>query len=140
MNNVFVSQSTILKLTFAALLVFLARTFIDYQYVYSDFGLNTGMMALTMLINLALFGGWIWGLLAMVHGSRRWAIAVLGINLFFLLVVAVGTQVAFCPSPCQTAWPLAEIANWLSLILGILATVALAIYVRQDVRQTEGLS
>ncbi|RME11094.1 MAG: hypothetical protein D6802_07660 [Ardenticatenia bacterium] len=128
MKTWFVSQNGTVTTSLLALLVFLGRAFIDYHYVYSEFGLGMGTLTFSMLLNLALFGGWIWGLLKMVQGSHRGIKAVLGFNVFFLLVVAVGTLVAYCPSPCQTAWPLAEIANWLSLFLGLLATTSAAAY------------
>lgn len=134
MKTWFVSRNGAVITSLLALLIFLGRAFIDYHYVYGEFGLGMGTLTLSMLLNLALFGGWIWGLLAMVQGGHRGVKAVLGFNIFFLLVVAVGTLVTFCPSPCQTAWPLAEIANWLSLFLGLLATVSAAAYLARSVQ------
>jgi hypothetical protein len=112
-----------------SLLVFLARTFIDFYFVYGEFGFGVSMVGGMILIHLALFGGWIWGLLSAVQGSRRGLITVFGFNLFFLLVIAVGTLVSFCPSPCRTGWPLGEIAIWASLIAGLLAAISLGIQI-----------
>ncbi len=131
MNNAFVSQDNALRASVAALLVFLGRAFIDYYYVYGDLGLNTGMVTLSIAINLALFGGWIWGLMATAQGSRRGAMVVLGLDLFFLVTIAVGTLVAYCPSPCATAWPLGEITNWLSLLVSALAALTGWAFLRQ---------
>jgi hypothetical protein len=77
-------------------------------------------------INMALFGGWLWALLVAVRGSRRGLIAALLFDLLLWLGIAVGTLVAYCPSPCATAGGLMETANWLNLITGLLAGVALA--------------
>jgi hypothetical protein len=119
------SFSGAIVLTVISLLVFLGRTFIDYYFVYSEFGLGIDMVGITILFNLILFGGWIWALLSAVQGTRRALFAVFGFNLFFLLVIAVGTLVSYCPSPCETGWPLGEIGSWASFAAGLLATIAL---------------
>ncbi len=66
-----------------------------------------------------------------MQGGRRGIVALLGFDLFFLIVIAVGTLVAYCPSPCRTAWPLGEIANWSSLAIGLLAAIALGLQFRR---------
>ena len=85
MKNWFLSFHSAITLTVISLLVFLGRAFIDFYYVYGEFGLGVGMISGMTLIHMALFGGWIWGLLSAVQGSRRGLIAVFGFNLFFLL-------------------------------------------------------
>ena len=125
MKNWFLSLQGALTLAVISLLVFLGRTFIDFYYVYGEFSLSVGMVSGTMLINLALFGGWIWSLLATVQGSRTGLIAIFGFNLFFFLIIGVGTMVSYCPSPCETGWPLGEITIWASLIVGFIATISL---------------
>jgi hypothetical protein len=132
MKNWFMSLSGTISLTLLTLLVFLGRTFIDFYYVYGEFRLNVGMISGVILIHMALFGGWILGLLYAVKGSRRGLIAVFSINLFFLLFIAVGTLVSYCPSPCRTGWPVGEIAIWASLIAGLLATISLGIQIWQS--------
>jgi len=127
MKNWFTSPIGAVTVTVLTLLVFLGRTFIDFHYVYSEFDFGVGMVTLVNLIYLALFGGWIWSLLAAVRGSRRGWAAAFGFSLFFLLVIAAGTLVSYCPSPCRTAWPVGEIFIWLSLIFGLLASAATAI-------------
>lgn len=123
MKNWFTSLNGALTLSVAALMVFLGRTFIDFYYVYGEFGLGVGLVALVNLINLALFGGWIWALIAAAQGSRRGWLAAFGFSLFFLLVIAVGTLVSYCPSPCPTGWPIGEIFIWLSLVFGLLGSL-----------------
>lgn len=128
----FTSFNGAITLSVISLLIFLGRAFIDFYYVYGEFGIGVGMVTLAILANAALFGGWIWSLLTAVQGRRRGVAALLGFDLFFLLVVAVGTLVAYCPSPCPTAWPLGEIANWVSLVIGLLTAVSLSLQFRQD--------
>jgi hypothetical protein len=125
MKNWFMSSRGAITLAVVSLLVFLGRTFIDFYYVYGEFGLSVGMVSGTTLVHMLLFGGWIWSLLSAVQGSRRGLIAVFGFNLFFLLFIAIGTLVSYCPSPCMTGWPLGEIAIWTSLITGLLASISL---------------
>ncbi len=127
----FTSFNGAITLSVISLLVFLGRAFIDFYYVYGEFGIGMGMVTLAIVANAALFGGWIWSLLSAVRGGRRGVAVLLGFDLFFLLVIAVGTLVAYCPSPCQTAWPLGEIANWISLIVGLLTAVSLGIQFRR---------
>jgi len=92
--------------------------------VYREFNLDVGTVSLAMLANMALFGGWIWGLLSAAQGSRRGLITVLVFDLFFFLAIAVGTVLSYCPSPCQTAWPIGEITIWASVVFGLIAPVA----------------
>lgn len=125
----FKSLSGAITLAVISLLVFLGRTFIDFYFVYDEFALDIGMIGITILFHLALFGGWIWGLLAAVQGSRRALIVVFGFNLFFLLFIAVGTLVSYCPSPCRTGWPLGEIMIWSSFGAGLLAAISLGIQI-----------
>ena len=129
MKNWFLSSRGAIILALVSLLVFLGRTFIDFYFVYVEFGLSIGMVSGTTLVHMILFGGWIWSLLSAVQGSRRGLIAVFGFNLFFLLFIAVGTLVSYCPSPCMTGWPLGEIAIWTSLITGLLASISLGIQI-----------
>ncbi len=135
MKNIFTSLNGAITLSVISLLVFLGRTFIDFYYVYREFSLGVGMVGLTMLANMALFGGWIWGLLSAVKGSRRGLITVLVFDLFFFLAIAVGTVVSYCPSPCQTAWPIGEITIWASVGFGLLASISAWLTLRQTANE-----
>jgi hypothetical protein len=66
-----------------------------------------------------------------MRGGRGALIAALIFNLLFLLVLPIGSLVAYCPSPCSELWPLMELANWINLLFGLLATAALALQLRQ---------
>jgi len=111
-----------------ALLTFLGRTFVDFQFVYSGLAAASGKAALATLNTMALFGVWLWGLLAATRGSRRALTTAWVFNLLFLFGIGFGTLVSYCPSPCQTAWPLMEIANWANVITGAIAAVAVGAY------------
>jgi len=129
MKNWFLSLPGSIAFAVISLLVFLGRAFIDFYYVFGEFGLGVGKVGGAILFYLVLFGGWIWSLLSAVQGSGRGLIAVFGFNLFFLLFIAVGTLVSYCPSPCRTGWPLGEIAIWASLAAGLVAAFSLGIQI-----------
>ena len=116
-------------LSLASLLSFLARTFIDYGYVYEEFGLHVPSLTLITLFNLALFAGWIWALVSASHQSRK-AMYVLAVYDGFLILFGLLTLASFCPSPCRTAWPLGEAAIWANLLVGIPALAGAVLALR----------
>ena len=115
-------------LSLASLLSFLARTFLDYGFVYREFAIQVPSLTLITAFNLVFFAGWIWALVSASHQSRR-AMFVLTVYDGFLILFGILTLASFCPSPCQTAWPLGEAAIWSNLVVGIpaLATTLLAL-------------
>ncbi len=115
-----------LALSGASLLSFLARTFVDYGYVYHEMNLQGGALGFVTLFNLGFFGGWIWALVAASHEGRRAMFVLLGYSVL-LVVFGLATSVSLCPSPCQTAWPVGEIAIWSNSVIGIPATIAVAL-------------
>lgn len=131
MKSWFTSIDGAVTLSVIALLTELWRAFVDFQREYSNFLNGTGAVLLGTLLYTALFGGWAWALLRAMRGSRSALIVALIINLLFLLAIPLGTLVAYCPSPCRELWPLMELANWINLLFGLLATVALALQLRQ---------
>src|SRR5512147_1749098 len=132
MKRWFISLNGAITLTVIALLTELWRAFVDFQYEYSNFLNSMGALLLATLLYTALFGGWAWALLRAMRGSRSALIAALIINLLFLLALPIGTLVAYCPSPCPELWPLMELANWINLLFGLLATIALALTLRAE--------
>ena len=56
----FISLSGTVALSLIALLPFLGRTFLDWRYVYGEFLVGDDPVALTTLVYLVFFGGWIW--------------------------------------------------------------------------------
>jgi len=127
MKTWFMSLNGAIALTAIALLTELWRAFLDFQHEYSTYLQGTGMIFIGTLIYTVFFAAWVWALLAAARGSRGGLIAALVINLVFLLIIPVGMLVAYCPSPCATYWPLFEIGNWINLIFGLLAGVALVL-------------
>ncbi len=111
-----------LVLSAAALLSFLARTFIDYGFVYREFHVSSMKFALLTVVNLTFYAGWIWALIGASHRSRR---AMIVLTIFDVILVLFGlvTETTLCPSPCRTAWPTGEIAIWSNLVIGIPAAV-----------------
>lgn len=132
MKHWFTSLSGAVTLSVIALLTELWRAFVDFQHEYSSFLNSTGALLFGALLYTALFSGWAWALLRTARGNRGALIAALIINLLFLLAIPVGTLVAYCPSPCPSLWPMMELANWINLFFGLLATVALALQLRQN--------
>ncbi len=127
MKNWFMSLNGAVGLSVIALLTELWRAFMDFQNEYSNFLSSAGAVLLATLLYTALFGGWAWALLHASRGNRSASIAALIINVLVLLVLPVGSLVSFCPSPCWELWPLFELANWINLLFGLLATATLAL-------------
>ena len=63
-------------------------------------------------------------------GSTRATLAFAGLAVVMLVGGGLATLVSFCPSPCQTAWPLMEASNWIGLVVGILAAGMLVVQLR----------
>lgn len=123
MSKKIVTWNTGVALSIAGLLSMLGRTFLDYGYVYQEFIGGVGALGLVTLFNLAFFGAWIYALMAAGQGSRRAIIANFGFNLI-LVIFGLSTATAFCPTPCETAWPVGEILIWSNLAIGIPAAIA----------------
>jgi hypothetical protein len=110
--------------SYAGLLAMLARTFLDYQYVYGSLGFTPLTSGLATMINLLIFGGWIYALYASAARFSRGAMIV---NLVFnalLLIFGLSTVISLCPSPCPTGWPVGEIIIWSNIVVGIPALIA----------------
>ena len=131
MKSWFTSLNGAVTLSVMALLTELWRAFVDFQNEYSNFLDGTGAVLIGTLLYTVLFGGWAWALVRALRASRGGLIAAFIINLLFLLVLPIGSLVAFCPSPCSELWPLFELANWINLVLGLLAGATLALQLLQ---------
>jgi len=126
MRSPSVSWTAALILSGFSLLSFLARTSIDYGFVYQELSLTTASLGLLTIFNLAFFAGWIWALVSASHRSRRAMFALLVYDAL-LVLFGLTTFLSFCPSPCRTAWPVGELAIWSNLLVGIPATVVVAL-------------
>jgi hypothetical protein len=121
-----------LFLSVASLLSFLARSFIDYGFVYRELYPSTRSIAVLIVITLAFIAGWIWALLAASHKSRPGMYALLTFGAVVVLH-GVATMVVLCPSPCRTAWPIGEVVIWSNLLVGIPAVAAAVTSLTQKV-------
>ncbi len=109
-----------------AFLAFFGRALLDWRFVYPEFMAETDIATVVaaMAFYLAVGAIWIWGIVGLAAGRRSGANAVLILALLFLVVAGVATPVAFCAFPCQTAWPLMEIANWSGIVVGVLSSAS----------------
>ena len=126
----FAMWNAALILSGASLLSFLARTFLDYRFVYEEMNVETLSLALLTVFNLAFFAGWIWALVSASRSKRRGMVALLVYDVL-LVLFGIPTLVSFCPSPCPTAWPIGEITIWSNLLVGFPAIVAVGLSLRR---------
>lgn len=121
---------TALVLSWAALLAFFGRSIIDFRYVYPDEIPDLAANAVALAVYVAILGGWVAALIGLAAGHRRSGIACL-VFAFLPILLGASTAAVFCPTPCATAAPLSDIANWVCLALGILSAVSLVAYLRR---------
>ena len=133
MRNWFTSLNSAITLSVIALLTFLGRGFMDWRYEYPLQDPAGAWDIPGALIYMALAGGWIWGLLAAMQGSRRGLIALLIFALVLDVLLALATYFIFCPpwTGCE-GWPNAWLWNWANLISGLLAAIAVGIQLRRE--------
>lgn len=114
-----------------AFLLFLARSWLDWRFVFPEFMADSdipsalGMLAFYVVVSAA----WIWTLVAIGRERRAGATAALALSLLLLVIGGVATLVSLCPSPCGTAWPLMETANWLGIVVGMLSVASAGVQI-----------
>ena len=121
---------TALVLSWAALLGFFGRSIVDFRYVYPDEIPDLAANVVALAVYVAILGGWVAALIGLAGGHRRSGIACL-VFAFLPILLGASTAAVFCPTPCATAAPLSDIANWVCLALGILSAVSLVAYLRR---------
>lgn len=103
--------------------IFFIRVALDFRYVFDDpsvFPQDVGTMAGAMLLYASIFSAWLWAHIVAERGGLRAWLGIAFLNgLAFLQ--AISTTLVFCPAPCETAWPLAEVVNWATLIASFIA-------------------
>jgi hypothetical protein len=119
---------TALVLSWAAFLGFFARSIIDFRYVYVEQMPDLSTTVIVIVVYTAFVGGCA-ALVALAAEQRRGALACLGLSLLPILL-GTSTEVAFCPTPCGTAAPVADILTWACLALGIVSAISLVAYLR----------
>jgi len=128
----FRSRRGAVVLSAAAFLAFLERALLDWRYVFPEFVPKTDTVtaAVSVAFYVACAAAWLWALSAASRGSRGGLRALLVLALLFGVVMGVATPTALCRFPCQTAWPLMEVSNWVGLVIGVLAAAAATIRLR----------
>lgn len=122
-------STTVVALSTLSLLLMLERVFVDFRYVALEMEPLDAIMPFTapyMVIAFLLFGGWIWALLASLRGARVALMALVGFSLLNL-VFGLSTVAVLCPTPCQTAWPIADILVYAQLLVSPVAMVSAAL-------------
>ena len=115
-----------IRLAVAALAISIGRSFIDWGFVYPEFGMTQPAAVFGTLVGYVLaYGTWVWAVVALARGRRAGMWVALGATLVLSDLLGISTTVALCPTPCGTIYPVAEIWNWLTTVSGIAATVAL---------------
>ncbi len=117
--------SMLVWLSLLAFAVGLGRAFLDLGVVYPEVGLmtNPGSVFATMAALFVIYGAWAWALIPMAGARRLGLWVALVITLLASVGLGLGTTLAFCPTPCQTLWPIAEIWNWATTLTGVAAVV-----------------
>jgi hypothetical protein len=111
-----------------AMLAFIERALFDFRYVFPEELPDDPLsVAGATAVYLLFVAAWTWGLLAAQGGSRAALRMLIVLPLITLVGLGLGTLTAFCPSPCETAWPFGELSNWAGLVLGLVAVVSAAL-------------
>ncbi|HEX7948748.1 MAG TPA: hypothetical protein VF494_00250 [Candidatus Limnocylindrales bacterium] len=120
------SWQGLLAIAVLSFLTFLERAYLDWRYVRVEAVPGDDITATLAVVAayVALSAAWIWALVALAGQRRAGAIALLLLSGALLVAAGILTPLAFCPSPCQTAWPLMEVSNWAGLAVGLLAVLA----------------
>jgi len=128
MKNWFLSQNGAVTLSVMAFLTFLGRLFLDWRYESHLLGSEGSLQEfLYILIFLAFAGGWVWGMLAAKSSSRSGLLVCLILALLLDVGFAIATYLFWCPpTSCTKFIPNLWQWNWVELILGLLAAIALA--------------
>ncbi len=130
MTTRFSSLHTTIVLSAIALLTELWRAWLDMLFEYPSGNVHAEIdgastLALT-LIYTAIFAGWAYSLHRATRGSRGALGVTLAFNILIWLAMPVSWAAFYCTGDCSArAGILYNIANWLNLIFGLLAAVAL---------------
>jgi hypothetical protein len=117
-----------MTLSTVALLAFIGYAFLESRYFLEAWIPGVTAAAIETVIVLAIVGGWLWGLLAAVDGSRGALIAVL---IFGALPGLMTLYDLILYSPVPYGWPLMQIMVWITFVTSLVATVAVALQLRQ---------
>jgi len=133
MKKWFMSLNGAVVLSVLAWLTFLAFNFLYALFVAGEMGLREDQpvkAAQFIAGSLAVFGGWVWALLASVRGSRGGMIVALIFSLLSTFLAGFALLV-WCAGKGCAAWPVGNIIVWAELVTGLIATVALVLQLGQ---------
>ena len=128
MKNWFVSLHGAITLSLLAFLAFIGRLFMDWRYESHLMGAaGSPEEFLYILMFLIFLGVYIWGMLAAIRGSRRGLIALFIMVVLLNIGLALATYFIWCPpASCPSSANMLR-WNWIHLILGLVAAIALGI-------------
>lgn len=135
MKSWFMSLNGALALTALAWLSELWRAWLDMLFEYPigfvSAKIDGGSTLAVTLIYTAVFAGWAYAL-HMARGSRGALVATCVLNALVWLVIPVGWLAFYCTGSCAVqAGFFFNLGNWLNLIFGLLAGVALVLQLGQ---------
>jgi hypothetical protein len=131
MKTWFTSLNGALALTALAWLSELWRTTIDATQQFHLPG-SREAMGLYGLVITALLAWWVYSLHTATRGSRGGLITTFALNALLWIGIPVGTILFYCTGACvANAGAVFNLVNWMNLILGLLAGVALALQLGQ---------
>lgn len=135
MKNWFTSLNGALALTAFAWLSQLWRTLIDAAEKFHLSG-SRDTMGLYALIYTAFLAWWAYSLHTASRGSWGGLMTAFALNALFWIGIPIGTVFFYCTGECAaSAGFVFNTVNWLNLILGLLAGVALMSQLRQKKAQ-----
>ena len=115
------SLTAVIALNIISFINFIARSLLDWRYVYPDFmPAGSDQIVYGAVFYLFVFGIWFWALVAVTQASRGALVVMMVFNLVFLFGIGLSTYFYFCPSPCPVIWPVSEIINWANMVFGLL--------------------
>ena len=130
MINWFTSLMGAITLSSIAMLSFIGYIFLEAYFFLGQWISGITAAAAMTLVVIAIVGGWMWGLLAAVGGSRGGLIAAL---VFGLLPVLITVYDLILYSPIPYGWPLLQIAVWITFVLCLIAVIAIMLQLRQTI-------
>lgn len=136
MKTWFTSLNGAITLSAIAWLTELWRAWLDmlfeYPGGYVQAEIDSGSTLMVTLIYTAIFASWAYSMHLTMRGSRGALISTIVLNTLIWLAIPVGWIAAYCTGDCPAqAGLFFNTANWLNLIFGLLAAVALALQLRQ---------
>jgi hypothetical protein len=127
MINWFTSLRGAITLSSIAMLSFIGYVFLEAYFFLGQWISGIPAAAGMTFVVIAIVGGWIWGLLAAVGGSRGGLIAML---IFGSLPIIITLYDLILYSPIPYGWPLLQIAVWTTFVLCLIAAIAIALQLR----------